>query len=113
MDNTKPLKKKKYTEIMGEFMALHHDPKIGELNAELAVDEMGAPLIILQDWTQEGKSKDLVRLHILDAIRLKAVIDGLIYNFHREYAESDSLLKEKYDELNKRYEQQLKEQGKR
>lgn len=107
MANTK-MRPKKYTEVCGEVVELWHDSKIKALNAELVVDEMGAPLIILQDWTQENKSKDLVRLHIKDAIRLKAVFDSLIHDFHREYADSDSLIYEKYEELKKREDELLK-----
>ena len=68
----------KYKEVCGEVIELHHDDKIDKLNAELAVDEIGTPVIILQDWTKEGKSKDLVVLHVKDAMRLKAVFDSLL-----------------------------------
>lgn len=98
-------KKVTYTEIRGEVIDLWHDPKIKRLNSELAVDKNGAPLIVLQDWTDKGK--DIVRLHIQDAIRLKSVIDGLIFAFNMDYAESDSLIREKYDYINKKQQELL------
>jgi len=103
------LPKVKYTEICGEVIDLWHDPKIQKLNAELAIDDNGAPLIVLQDWT--GKGKDIVRLHIQDALRLKAVIDGLIFSFNFNIMDEDSYVKEKYDYINKKQQELLKKRS--
>lgn len=69
---------KKLTQVCGEIIELHHDKKISILNCELAVDKMGSPVILLQDWSVDEKSRHLVTLHLKDAIRLKAVFDSLI-----------------------------------
>ena len=89
---------KEYTEVCGEVIDLFHDKKIQKLNAELAVTNIGAPVIILQDWTDEGKSKDLITLHLKDAIRLKAVFDSLIIDasiHEKEYL--NELMKKAFD----------------
>jgi poly(3-hydroxyalkanoate) synthetase len=54
------------------------DKRIKELNLELAKDSVGTPLIIIQDWTNE---KDIVRLHIKEAIELKSMIDRLVLDW--------------------------------
>jgi len=80
----------KYKEICGEVIDLFHDKKIDKLNAELAVTELGAPVIVLQDWTKEEESEDLVMLHLKDAMRLKAVFDSLIIDatlHNKEYVQ--------------------------
>lgn len=69
--------------ICGEGMDLGFDKKVKKLNLELvhvggnvkAGD--GYYAIDLGDWTKSGRH--LVRLHILDAIELKSVIDKLVY----------------------------------
>jgi hypothetical protein len=93
------MKNEKYTEICGETMELHQDEKISLLNVELAVTKIGAPVIVLQDWTEKEKRKDLVVLHLKDAIKLKSVIDDLVTDatlFEREYVEE--LMEGKKDE---------------
>jgi len=69
---------KKITEICGEVLNINYDDKIKIINAELAQDSIGTNLIILQDWTK--KSKNIITLHIKEAIELKGVIDRLIYD---------------------------------
>jgi len=79
----------KYNEICGEVMDLFFDKDIKQLNTELAVLDSGAPVIVLQDWTDD-KSKDLVVLHLKEAVHLKRAIDNLVMDatlFSREYVE--------------------------
>ena len=69
--------------LVGECIDIYHDKKIDKLNAELVhvggdvKNGEGYYAIDLSNWT--GNGKHLVRLHILDAIELKAVIDKLVY----------------------------------
>ena len=69
--------KEQLKELCGETKELMYDKKIKLLNLELAIDEIGSPIIIFQDWTEKEKSKDLFRLHIKEAIELKAIIENL------------------------------------
>jgi len=74
----KPLK---ISAICGEVKQLCYDKKVDKLNLELAIDGIGCPVIIFEDWTKKNKSKELFRLHIKEAIELKAVIDNLIFDY--------------------------------
>jgi hypothetical protein len=73
----------KEEDICGEVIDIHHDKKVQKLNSQLVhvggdvTNGDGYYAIDISDWTKE--SKHLVRLHILDAISLKAVIDKLVF----------------------------------
>ena len=75
---------KKEIEICGEYKELFFDKNLRILNLELAKDSIGSPIIIFQDWTKKNKSKDLFRVHIQEAIEIKAMIDKLIVNYLEE-----------------------------
>lgn len=82
--------KEEKKDICGEVIDLFQDKKINKLNFELAVLNNGTPVIILQDWTKENKSRDLVTLHLKEAVQLKAVIENLLLDatlFNKEYVE--------------------------
>ncbi len=72
-------------DICGEVIDLHHDSKITKLNVQLVHEGgdvkngEGCHLIRLENWSKETP-KILVTPHIKDAIRLKSVIDGLVYD---------------------------------
>lgn len=76
----------KFNDVCGHVIDLHHDDKINKLNFELVrmtdkyenFDDDHNYLIKIQDWTKKGKT--LVTLHLKDAIRIKSVIDSLIYD---------------------------------
>lgn len=77
-------------EICGEVIVNHFDKKIKALNLELVkvIDKFNNfhYQIHFQDWTPVGKSKtkvkgtNLVKLHLKDAIKLKSIIDSLIWD---------------------------------
>lgn len=75
--------------ICGEVIDIMYDKKVKKLNLQLAKNETGAPVIILQDWTKKDESKDLVVLHLKEAIRLKAVIDNLVIDFITDFPKED------------------------
>ena len=90
-------KKKNITEICGEVIDIVFDDKVEKLNSELAISKEGAPLIILQDWTND-RSKTLLKLHLKEAIELKAVFEKLILDatlHSREHVEE--LMNEPFD----------------
>ena len=68
-------------EICGEEIQIHYDKKVKKLNLEFAKDNIGSPVILLQDWTVKGTSKHLLTLHIKEAIQLKAVIDSIVVDY--------------------------------
>ena len=78
---------KKEIEICGEYKELFYDKKVKILNLELAKDSIGSPIIIFQDWTKKNKSKELFRVHIKEAIEIKAIIDNLIIDYYEELLE--------------------------
>jgi hypothetical protein len=71
----------KIEEISGEYMDCHYS-KVHRLNIELAVDEIGTPILIFEDATKQGKERELFRLHIKEAINLKSIIDNSIIDWN-------------------------------
>lgn len=71
--------------VSGQVLDLFHDDKIKKLNVQLVhvggnvANGDGYHAIDLEDWTGKDTSKKLVRLHIKDAIALKAAIDTAVY----------------------------------
>ena len=49
--------------------------------------------IKLQDWTNKHTSRDLVILHIKEAIELKSIIDNLVFDFLVNIQENKEELK--------------------
>ena len=78
---------KKEIEICGEYKELVYDKKVKILNLELAKDSISSPIIIFQDWTKKNKSKELFRVHIKEAVEIKAMIDNLIIDYYEELLE--------------------------
>jgi hypothetical protein len=64
-------------EISGNSKEILYDKNVQVLNLELCKDKIGTPIIKLQDWSGED-SKDLLTLHINEAIELKSMIDVLV-----------------------------------
>lgn len=96
------MEKKKYHIICGQVIDLMYDEKIKKLNFELAKDKNGAPIIILQDWTKVNASKDLVKLHIKEAVEIKAVIDNIIIDYYEELVCKDSVFNDDRGKITKR-----------
>lgn len=63
-----------------------YDEEISKLNVQLVKGRIGEPLIILEDWSKK-KSKLLLKLHIKEAIELKAIIDSLVFDYLFEKGE--------------------------
>ena len=72
---------KKDENICGVTQKILYDKKVKKLNLELAIDKIGSPVIIFEDWTNPKKIKELFRLHLHEAIDLKSVIDTLSNDF--------------------------------
>ena len=72
--------KEKIKRISGEVKDILYDKKITKLNLQLAKDELGTTIIVFENWTI-NKSKELFRLHIKEAIKLKAMIDNAIVDY--------------------------------
>ena len=67
----------KKEDICGEVIDIVTDSKIKQLNLELIRD--GERFIIeFSDWTNKGKR--LFRVNISEVIKLKSVIDGLVWD---------------------------------
>ena len=96
-------KMKQEEQIMGEEFDIDFDENIKKLNFELVKvklnkdDEEGHYEIHIQDWTND-KAKTLVKLHMQDCFRIKAIIDGLAYDAQEDYLET---ILEKIQRLNK------------
>jgi len=75
--------------ICGETKDIMYDEKIKKLNLELVKDEIGTPLIIFQDWTNERDAKDILTLHIKETIELKSIIDNLVLAYTEDMLEGD------------------------
>jgi hypothetical protein len=72
-------------DICGITGKIHYDGEIEELNLELVrvgTKKDGYFAIEFQDWTDDDEpiAKTLIRLHIKEAIELKAKIDQLVYD---------------------------------
>lgn len=65
--------------ICGETTDIIYDEHISKLNLELALDPIGTPVILFEDWTKKGK--ELFTLHIKEAIELKGMIDNLVVDY--------------------------------
>ena len=74
--------KREIGNVCGESKSIAYDNRISMLNVELIIDKQGSPCIELQDWTKHERSRKLVRLHIHEAIELKAIIDKLLMDYH-------------------------------
>ena len=75
---------KKESDLCGEELNISSDSKVKQLNLELIWD--GERFIIeFSDWTNKGKK--LFRLDVQEAIKLKSVIDGLIWDATQELSE--------------------------
>jgi hypothetical protein len=84
MKNMKKSKKDKnlsYSGICGQTKDLLYDKKISRLNIQLGEDQIGAPILVFEDWTQKDKAKELFRMHIKEAMELKSIIDQLIFDY--------------------------------
>lgn len=77
--------KTRIVEISGEAIDIHYDKKINKLNIELAMSSLGGPIIIFQDYSNVGKSRDILTLHLKEAIALKSIIDNLVVDFITDF----------------------------
>jgi len=89
-------------EICGEFMEENKfDNKVKVLNLELVkvIDKHKNfhYQIHFQDWTPIGRSKtkvkgtNLVKLHLKDAIKLKSIIDNLVWDAMEDAVETRTI----------------------
>lgn len=70
--------------VCGEEIDILWDKKVNKLNLELHITKDGCPQIKFQDWTKEGESKDILTIHLREAIKLKSIIDGLVLDYNEE-----------------------------
>lgn len=77
----------KFKGIGGEVSDILFDNKIKKLDLELGTDRIGTPLIQFRDCTNKSRDKTLFTLHIKEAIKLKAVIDKLVFDYLAEKGE--------------------------
>lgn len=70
----------------GEFLEIHYDDKVKELDFDLARDSIGSPLIVVSDVSS---GKVLLRLHIKEALEVKAIFDKLVLDYVEWKQEGD------------------------
>ena len=66
--------------ICGHIDSINYDRKIDKLNFELVRDVMGIPMIVFHDWSKK-RGREILRLHIKEAIQLKAIIDCFVIDY--------------------------------
>ena len=71
--------KKQFKSLCGEVMTIYYDDKIKEMNLQLVNHPTKGMNIQIMDWTGD-KDEVLVNLHIKEAIKLKSIIDCLVYD---------------------------------
>ena len=69
--------------IGGYEREILYDKKNDNLDIELAYDKIDCPVLIF-NVGKGDKAKEVFRLHIKEAIELKAIIDCLVADFHEE-----------------------------
>lgn len=66
----------KLTYLMGIRKEILYDHRYKEINLELSEDKIGSPIVVI-----EGNGKELMRLHLYEAMALKSDIDNLAHSY--------------------------------
>lgn len=77
-------RKRRLNVVCGEMKEIHYDSRLAHIGIDLASDK-GTPIILFTGW-KDGKPRELFRLHLKEAMEIKASIDNTLVAYIQEKA---------------------------